>query len=115
MSTGLYFTLIQDQQTTQGLTENISAGGVKLLVPNNLKLQKDKPIQLHLSYLFKGNDKQFDISGKMIKETITKKQRLELHLKFENINALQKNALAEIFEEQGLEDHFDNKQLTKDM
>ncbi|MEI6896359.1 MAG: methyl-accepting chemotaxis protein [Psychromonas sp.] len=109
LSTGLYFTLKQDQQKTQGLTENISAGGVKLLIPSNLKLQTDKPIQLHLSYLFRGNDKQFDVLGKIIKETITQKEGLELHIEFENINAQQKNALAEIFEEQGLEDHFDNK------
>ncbi len=113
LSTGLYFTLVQDQQTAQGLTENISAGGVKLLVPSNLELQTDKPIQLHLSYLFKGQTKQLDISGKIIKNSVTEIEGLELHIEFENINAVQKNALTEIFEEQGLVFNFDNKKLAK--
>ncbi|MEI6896358.1 MAG: methyl-accepting chemotaxis protein [Psychromonas sp.] len=113
LSTGMYFTLTQDQQTAQGLTENISTGGVKLLVPSSLKLQASKPIELNLSYLFKGQTKQLDISGKIIKSTKAKKDGLELHIKFENINAVQKNALAEIFQEQGLASNFDNKQLAK--
>ncbi len=113
LSTGMYFTLVQDQQTAQGLTVNISAGGVKLLVPSNLKLQTDKPIQLHLSYLFKGQTKQLDISGKVTKNSMTKTEGLELHIKFENISVVQKNALTEIFEEQGLVFNFDNKKLAK--
>ncbi|MEI6893514.1 MAG: methyl-accepting chemotaxis protein [Colwellia sp.] len=112
LSTGLHFTLTQNQQKSQGLTENISLGGVKLLVPSSLKLDVEKPVKLQLSYLFNGTNKHLDILGSIIKNITTEKQGLQLHIKFKKINTAQKNALTEIFEEQGLECDFDKSQFT---
>jgi methyl-accepting chemotaxis protein len=104
--TGLHFSLSQGKQQAQGLTKDISMGGVKLVVPGSMHLNNKLPIVLNLSYLHKGSNKQFAIAGKVIDETKDETGKTQLHLRFEQPNAQQNKALEEIFEEHGLQSSF---------
>ncbi|WP_411992272.1 methyl-accepting chemotaxis protein [Agarivorans sp. DSG3-1] len=106
--TGLHFTMTQGRERAQGLTQDISLGGVSVIVPSNLPIQSNQPLVLNLSYLHKGRNKQFDIAGQIIEKKTTKgQQKLQLHIRFEQTNAQQKLALEEIFEEHGRKSNFE--------
>ncbi|WP_194945072.1 methyl-accepting chemotaxis protein [Shewanella sp. TC10] len=107
--TGLHFSLSQGNQQAQGLTKDISMGGVKLVVPGRVHLNKELPIVLNFSYLHKGNNNKFDIAGHIIDETKDQTGKTQLHLRFEQPNTEQKKALNEIFEEHGLQSNYNGK------
>ncbi|MEE1674166.1 methyl-accepting chemotaxis protein [Agarivorans aestuarii] len=106
--TGLHFSLSQGHQQAQGLTKDISMGGVKLVVPGSMHLNSKQPIVLKLSYLHKGSNKQFDIAGQVIDQTKDETENSQLHIRFEKPNAEQSRALEEIFEEHGLQSNFNS-------
>jgi len=107
LAAGLHFTLSQEDQQAQGLTEDVSLGGVRLLVPGNLELNADKMLTLDVSYLFKGHHKAFTISGSIISHELEENKGLALQIKFENVSEQQRKQLCEIFEEQGQECSFE--------
>jgi len=113
LSAGLHFTLTQGSQKAQGLTEDLSLGGVKILVPGSFQLQDQQPISLQLSYLYKGRNKQFDISGSIIEYKQQTVEGVKLQLRFDNIDQQQKNALTEIFAEQGLDTKYQSGSITQ--
>ncbi|WP_406610644.1 methyl-accepting chemotaxis protein [Agarivorans sp. JK6] len=106
--TGLHFSLSQGHLKTQGLTKDISKGGVKLVIPGSMHLNNKQSIVLNLAYLYKGTNKQFDIAGKVMDETKDESGKLQLHIRFEQANTEQNKALDEIFEEHGLQSNFNN-------
>lgn len=103
LSAGLHFTLNQGKQQAQGLTEDLSLGGVKIQIPGSFQLQDNLPISLQLSYLYKGKNKRFNITGSIIECKQQTVEGIKLQLCFNNLDQQQKNALTEIFAEQGLD------------
>ncbi|MGY5452344.1 methyl-accepting chemotaxis protein [Agarivorans sp. MS3-6] len=106
VDTGLHFTLNQGTKRAQGLTQDISMGGVKVVVPGNLALHSKQPLLLNLAYLHKGKNKQFDIAGHIIEQRANDKQNLQIHVRFDQTNADQKHALEEIFEAHGKQSNY---------
>ncbi|WP_220718751.1 methyl-accepting chemotaxis protein [Agarivorans litoreus] len=111
--TGLHFSLSQGRLQAQGLTKDISMGGVKLMVPGSMQLNSKQAIVLNLAYLHKGSNKQFDIAGQIIDETKDETGKTQLHLRFEQPTPQQHKALEEIFEEHGLQSSFNGKTTQK--
>jgi len=106
LQTGLHFSLTQGEQQAQGLTQDVSLGGAKLLVPSSLELNSQKPVSLQLDYLSKGTKKQCNLQGRIISNQTQANEGLQVQIQFENISQKQKEALDTIFSEQGVSPRF---------
>lgn len=106
LSTGLHFALKQGDIEVQGLSENISLGGIHLLIPNQIHLQEDKPVELAISYIYQGNNKTLSINGRMLDSKNSNDESIKVNIKFEQPSKEQRDALKEIFAEQSAHHEF---------
>jgi len=106
LPTALKYTLQQGQARFQGLTKDLSLGGVKLTVSNQHSISSQQNVNLTLDYLYKGKNKHIELSGKVVDQSNDHEGKTLLHIRFEQSTEKQKQALKEIFEEQGQSPHY---------
>ncbi|GGB21353.1 methyl-accepting chemotaxis protein [Agarivorans gilvus] len=106
MPTGLKYTIKQGQISFQGLTKDVSLGGVKLTVPTQHGINIQQSVKLALDYLFKGKNKHVDLSGNVVDQSNDHEGKKLLHIRFEQSSSKQQLALKEIFEELGQSAHY---------
>lgn len=107
MQTGLYFVLQQGEKQYQGLTEDLSLGGVKLVMPAQFKLQTKQPANLIMHYMANQNYQSLSLAGSIINIRHDQQNDNQLvHFQFSPVTATQKAQLEVIFAEHGMQPRF---------
>ena len=109
IQTGLYFVLKQMRSQVQGLTEDLSLGGVKLIVPAGVNLQPKKSANVLMSYMSNGEYKNMQIDGEIIDIRCDTENRQHVHFKFSALSSHHKGHLEAIFAENGVNPNFDGQ------
>ncbi|QBF82691.1 HAMP domain-containing protein [Shewanella maritima] len=98
VKTGLHYELTQGDKHIQGLTDDISFGGTRLILPAGThNLDENQTVTVDIDYLYQGNSKRMRIGGRIIHQHQPKTNKLLLHIDFDTPNASQTQALEEIY------------------
>lgn len=97
LKTGLHYYLQQGSIKHQGLTEDVSMGGLKIITTEALELDKGQAVHIKLNY--SRGDKQGEMSllCDLVGDSAGKKDRHQYHLKFQSITDEQRRVLDQIF------------------
>lgn len=107
LQTGLHFDLHQGSNEVQGLTEDISLGGVKLIVPVSLPLNQHQAASVKLRYMTDGVYEEITLTGKLVDIHPTPNGQQYVHMQFDTLDSQQQGELQKILNDGGLNAHFD--------
>lgn len=97
LKTGLHYYLQQGQIKHQGLTEDVSMGGLKIITTEALDLDKEQAVHIKLNYSHGDKQGEMSLLCDLVGDSAGKKDRHQYHLKFQSITDEQRRVLDQIF------------------
>lgn len=106
LKAGLHYELRQNQVHFEGVTEDVSLGGAKLLATEEIKqLNNSKPIELYLNYSSDPHQK-LHIQANLVGQSRSANNTFQYHLKFTELSDKQKQRLNELFSQHQVNSEF---------
>ncbi|MFM2481481.1 methyl-accepting chemotaxis protein [Celerinatantimonas sp. YJH-8] len=106
LKTGIHYLLQQGSIKHEGLTEDLSLGGMKILTTEKLPLQKNQPIHVKLYYAEGQTQSELSFLCDLVGDSKGEKNRHHYHLQFQTINDKEQRVLEKLFANHGMSSHF---------
>lgn len=96
LDVALSYMLTQGELRAQGLTQDVSMGGLKVVTALATPFNPSQPVSLSISYLYEGVNKQLEVVGRIVDTSSDAGQR-SYHIEYQSLNQDQRDQLQEIF------------------
>ncbi|WP_026958133.1 methyl-accepting chemotaxis protein [Aliagarivorans taiwanensis] len=96
LDVALSYVLTQGELRAQGLTQDVSMGGLKVVTALTTPFNPSQPVGLSISYLYEGQNKQIEVVGRIVDTNSDAGQR-SYHIEYQSLNQDQRDQLQEIF------------------
>ncbi|MFM2477277.1 methyl-accepting chemotaxis protein [Celerinatantimonas sp. MCCC 1A17872] len=106
LKAGLHYELVQGSIRFEGVTEDVSLGGAKLLATEEIKqIKASEPIDVYLNY---SNDPshKLRIKANLVGQSQSANNTFQYHLKFTELNSEQKQLLNNLFAQHQVNSEF---------